>query len=245
MQLFCLTVGLLLGSFINMAAWRIPRGQSIVRPRSHCIHCGRTLGPLDLIPVLSYLWLRGRCRTCGARIPIRYLLVELVCGALWLTASLTADTPGQIIISGLFASLLLLATIIDLEHLRIPDAVSLATLLLALLRWSLDGWPWRSLVLVVLIFTFTLLLSFYGFGGGDIKLASAMAWYLGWPDGALALFLAFLIGGLSGSVLLLTGLRSRRDSLPFGPFLAMGGWLALFWGPALLASYWRYATGVL
>ncbi len=233
--------GLILGSFINMAAWRIPRGLSIVAPRSRCIHCGRELGPLDLVPVLSYLFLGGRCRTCRQPIPVRYLLTELGCGLLWWLAFATTPSLPVAILHALFASVLLLATVIDLEHQRIPDSVSLSGLILALVQWGMAGFPWTSLGVAAGVFVFTYFLAGFGFGGGDIKLGTLIGLYLGWPYGLLALFLSFLVGGGAGVVLLALKLKSRKDAIPFGPFLALGAWLALFWGEPLWTWYLRLA----
>ncbi len=233
-------VGFILGSFINMAAWRIPRGLSIVAPRSRCIHCDRELGALDLIPVFSYLFLGGRCRTCRQPIPIRYLLAELFCGGLWALTWWTAPSLQTAIINALFASTLLLATVIDLEHQRIPDSVSLTGLILALVNWSTSGFAWSSVALAVGVFAFTYLLASFGFGGGDIKLATVIALFMGWPYGLLALILSFVVGGVAGVMLLVLNIKSRKDAIPFGPFLSLGAWLVIVWGERMLTWYLGY-----
>ncbi|MDI6709701.1 MAG: prepilin peptidase [Thermoanaerobacterales bacterium] len=234
--------GLLVGSFLNVIIHRLPRGESIVLPPSRCPHCGGRLSISDLVPLFSYLWLRGRCRRCGTGISLRYPLVELLTGVLFV--SLYAQFGLQpLLAKHLFlASLLVAVAFIDMEHYLIPNRVVLVGLAggVPLNLWVRDL-TFLSAVLGALVpaaFFFLLALATRGgVGGGDIKLAAVIGLFLGWPWGLLAVFLGALAGGILGLALLLTGRKKRKDPLPFGPFIALGAIVTVFAGEPLVCWY--------
>ncbi len=236
-----LVAGGVAGSFLNACAWRLPRGESLVKPRSRCVACGHPLGPLDLVPVLSYLWLRGRCRYCGGRIPPRYLVVELAAAGATLSAVHAAPDLLHAARTAVFLWFLILVTTTDLETGLIPDqAVGTAALLgvgtgLFLPETLLPG-LYGALAGAGILYAI-ILASRGGMGGGDAKMAAVMGLFLGWQGLLLALFVAFVSGGLLAAGLLLTGRKERKDALPFAPFLALGGAVAQFWAGPLLAWY--------
>lgn len=258
---FCALLGLLFGSFGNVVIHRVPAGESVVSPPSACPGCGTPISPRDNIPVLSWLLLRGRCRRCGEPISARYPLVELsgavMFGAVgwWLAAMDPPDwwaLPGML----LFAWMLLVVTAIDLATKRIPNALTypLTPALLVLLVGAalLNGEPGVALRVVLgglAAFGFLLLLALInprGMGMGDVKFAAFLGMglgYVGWWPLVVGIFGAFLGGSLVSVLLIATKVRSRKDLIPFGPYLAAGAFLALFVGQAIADAYLR-STGL-
>lgn len=237
-----IVIGLLIGSFLNVVICRLPRGESVVFPPSRCPRCGGRLSPWDLIPVFSYLWLRGKCKHCGTAISPRYPLVEILTGGLFAAAYAAFGWQPLLLKHLFFLALLVAVTFIDLEHYLIPNRLVIAGLVggvlinlytrdLTLLSAALGA------LVPAAFFLFLALVSRGGMGGGDIKLAAVMGLFLGWPQVLPAVFLAALAGGLVGGVLLVTGRKKRKDPIPFGPFLALGSILMVFFGAQLINWY--------
>ncbi len=236
-------LGTVLGSFINVVIYRLPRGRSLVRPGSRCPHCQTPIQPRDNIPLLSFLVLRGRCRACRAPIGWRYPLVEAAAGlllvALWVRFA-PAGAWVPLAAGAIFGLMLLAVFVIDLDHQIVPNAITYPGLAAGLLLATPQGRLVPSLLAAAGTGAFFLLiavLSRGGMGGGDIKLAAMMGAFLQWPAIAVALLLAFTIGAAAGVLLMTTKKRSRKDSIPFGPSLAAGGVLALFSAEAILRWY--------
>ncbi|KKM10863.1 hypothetical protein SY88_11455 [Clostridiales bacterium PH28_bin88] len=234
-------IGIVLGSFLNVCIYRIPRGESIVAPPSRCPACGTRLRALDLLPVLSWLWLRGRCRYCGAGVPAKYPLVELLSGMIYV--GLYHNFGLQPVLAGglILASILIVVTFTDLEHYRIPNKVVLFGFLAGLgyVIWSKEP-PLINAFFGVLagggpLYLLALLTS--GMGGGDVKLAAMAGLYLGWQKVILALFLAAGLASLVGMTLIALGIKKRKDPIPFGPFIALGTMISLLWGKQLIEWY--------
>ena len=235
-------LGTVIGSFLNVVADRLPRGISIVSPPSQCPHCGRRLKPLELIPILSYLLLRGKCITCKAYIPIRIMFVELgtgiLFGLIWQRYGLSLDT----LLGCLFASFLITILLIDLEHHRILNVMTYPAYIIALVTLPLIFQ--RDLIEVLaggaLGFTLLLIITLIkpkGMGMGDVKLAALIGFVLGYPSVLLALFLSFTVGGLISGVLLIAKVIGRKDQVAFAPYLATGGILTMLYGQEIL-SWW-------
>lgn len=246
---FAFLLGLVVGSFVNVLIHRVPRGISVVLPRSRCPHCGSPIRPLDNLPLVSFLWRRGRCRDCRGRISWRYPLVELACGLLFLVCAERFVAPGPAFAAAAFGALLLALAVIDAQHLVLPDGLTF-TGMAAGLALGLAGWlPYSSLgeswigLLGGAGALFLLAEAWYAFRGeegmglGDAKMLAMIGAFLGWKGAALAFVLAVLVGGLSGAVLLLLRLRGPKSRLPFGVFLALGAAGALFLGPAPVDRY--------
>jgi len=235
-------LGAMVGSFANVAIYRLPRHQSLVTPRSRCPHCGHPIRAWDNIPLLSFLLLRGRCRDCGAPISWRYPLVEALTAALFLAVWLWFGASLASLRAALFALIMVIVIFVDLDHRIIPNALTYPGIALGLLlAWGGGAWGFLTAVTAALgaglVFLAIAVLSRGGMGGGDIKLAALMGAFLGWPLIAAALFVSFMVGGIVGVALLATGRRRRKDPVPFGPFLAVGGLAALFWGERLIRWY--------
>jgi leader peptidase (prepilin peptidase)/N-methyltransferase len=238
-------LGAMAGSFANVAIYRLPRQESLVAPRSRCPHCGHLIRARDNVPVLSFLWLRGRCRDCGGAISWRYPLVETLTAALFLAAWWWFGLSVQALGAAIFVLIMVIVIFVDLEHRIIPNAVTYPGVVVGLLLAAAGGpgsflGSLLSAVGAFLLFLLIAVVSRGGMGGGDIKLAAVMGAFLGWPVVAAALFLSFTTGGIVGLALLASGRRKRKDPVPFGPFLATGGLLALFWGEALVEWYLKW-----
>jgi len=241
-------LGAVFGSFLNVVALRLPRRESVVKPRSRCPSCGAQIRPYDNVPVLSWLLLRGRCRDCRAHISPRYPLVEAATALLCAGAALSHDTAAGVALSVALILVLVPASLIDLEHRIIPNRLTGAGALLALaLGLALDpaGEPTRLIAAAAAGGFFLLAALAYpgGMGMGDVKLAGMMGLFLG-AAVAPALLIALLSGVLVGGVILARkGARAGRSSIgrktavPFGPFLALGGIVAVFAGQPLVSWY--------
>lgn len=239
--MLCLPLFLTLGSFLNVCIYRIPRGESIAYPPSHCPQCEARLRPLELIPVLSWLWQRGRCRHCGQPIPWRYPLVELLtAGLLWLVYRRFGWSLQFVYFGGL-TLLLIVISFIDLDTLLIPTELVAGGAAWAIIYNLYVGWPWSEWLLGGLLgygaFYLLYLLSRGGLGGGDVRLVGLLGVVLGWKHLLLALAIAVLAGALVSVVLLASRRVSRKTAIPFGPFLALGGYLAMLWGAEMAQWY--------
>jgi leader peptidase (prepilin peptidase)/N-methyltransferase len=235
--------GLLTGSFISVVAHRVPRRQSIVGPRSRCPRCGGQIAAYDNVPVLSWLWLRGRGRCCGERISGRYPAVELALGAAFATTALVlGDEPVQLALGLILLSTLAAVSLTDLELHLIPNrilAVSAVIGLAIVAAGDPASLPERAAAALGaggLLFAVALAYP-RGMGLGDVKLAAVMGLYLG-RDVAPALLIAFAVGALVGLVLIgRHGIAARKRAVPFGPFLALGGLVGLLAGPEIVDWY--------
>lgn len=245
-------IGLFIGSFLNVCIYRIPRKESLVWPGSHCPGCGRPLGAADLAPVLSYVFLRGRCRTCGMKISARYPLVELMTGAAFYWSAMDAQGDvAQFAGNILLLSGLIVIAFIDIDHWIIPDRVvfplAAAGLIISAIRGMLPeaalGAAGGFLGFYAIAVIGTLLTKKEAMGGGDIKLAGMLGCFLGWKLLLTALFLSFLLGSLVSLPLLLGRKRGGRDPIPFGPMMAAGAALALIKGEELLRWYGDFIAG--
>lgn len=242
-------VGAAVGSFLNAAADRLVKRESLLLPASHCDVCQHPLGALDLIPVVSYIALRGRCRYCGARIGARSLWVELGTALLFALAAwqIAPQTAGTLLELGLVSALLgilMLVTVTDLEHGLILDRVIWPGLALALVYTLTRGWPaMGSYILGGLAGAGLILLIRAvvpeGMGEGDVKLTAFIGLSCGLRGLGFALFIGFVVGGIIAAGLLATGRKKRGDTLPLGPFLALGGAVALLYTPQLLLLFDR------
>jgi leader peptidase (prepilin peptidase) / N-methyltransferase len=237
-------LGLLIGSFLNVVAWRLPRGESLVRPRSKCPGCGTQLKTYDNIPVLSWLLLRGRCRGCGEGISARYPVVEAVTAALYaLVVAVKIDEPAQLALGLVLVTFLVPIAAIDLDHKIIPNKLTAPAAVLAIaLVAVLDTRHLPEYLIAglgaLLFFYLPALVHNKGMGMGDVKLAGVLGLYLGRAV-APALFIALILGVVVGAAVIASkGISDgRRAKVPFGPFLAAGALIAFFVGDGIVDSY--------
>jgi len=250
--------GLLIGSFLNVVIYRVPRKLSLVHPGSACPGCGHEIRAIDNIPVLSWLILRGRCRDCGMRISARYPLVELATGIAFVAVAFAFMPTESAFVAGLLVlvAFLVLAAVsialalIDLDTHKLPNVIVLPALvaiavLLGVAAILLQDAPafGRAAIGAAALFLFYLMLAFVSRGGmgmGDVKLAAvlglATAW-VGWPALVVGAFAAFVFGGIFGVALLLLRRAGRRSSIPFGPWMIVGAWTGIFFGDAIWRAY--------
>ena len=246
----CLVLGLVIGSFLNVVIWRVPRGESIVSPPSACPNCHHEIRAYDNIPVVSWLVLRGRCRDCGHPITARYPLVELGTGVLFAVMAwrfgLSWELPAYLYLAAIAVALAL----IDIDVKRLPNVITLPSYAVAgvllLLPAAIDG-RWSDYLTAwlgaVALFAFYFLLAFIypaGMGFGDVKLAGVLGLYLGWLGwGPLIVggFLGFLLGAVVGIALMALGKGGRKTKIPFGPYMLAGALIAVIWGQNLADLY--------
>jgi leader peptidase (prepilin peptidase)/N-methyltransferase len=243
-------VGLLIGSFLNVVVWRVPRGESVVSPPSHCPRCDTPIRPLDNVPVVSWLLLRGRCRTCRNHISARYPLVEAATGALFaglaVRFGVSAVLPAFLYLGAVCVAL----SLIDIDVQRLPNALTLPSygvglVLLAFAAWRQRDWTalLRAVEGMAAFYAVYFALAFAypaGMGFGDVKLAGVLGLYLGWLGWGVwgvGLLAGFFAGGFFGIALLATRRASRKTKIPFGPFMVVGAFVAIFAG-APIARLW-------
>ena len=235
-------LGLAVGSFLNVCIDRLPAGESIVRGASHCPNCQHLLAPWDLVPVFSYLWLRGRCRYCGASIPVRVPLVEVATGVLFGFLFWKFGLGVELGIALVYGSILLAISVIDLEHQLILNVVVYPALPLALALSLLSPDPTIASAALgfavgVAAVSIPFLIYRQGMGMGDVKLGGLIGLMVGYPHVLVALLLAVVVGGVIASLLLVLRIKGRKDAIPFGPFMAAGAFVTLLWGQAILDWY--------
>jgi leader peptidase (prepilin peptidase)/N-methyltransferase len=235
-------LGLLVGSFLNVVVHRLPRGESLMRPRSRCPSCGVPVRPYDNVPVISWLLLCGRCRSCGAPIGARYPVVEALTAGVFVGAALARGVDDDLALWLPFAAVLIAVAGIDLDHRIIPNKILLPAAiwgLVATIAFRPDniddsliggGIAFAALLLAALAYP-------AGMGMGDVKLVGVMGIYLG-SGVAPAMLAAFLAGSVVGlAIIAREGRDARKKGVPFGPFLALGGLLGVFAGPELVDAY--------
>lgn len=247
-------LGLFVGSFLNVCIDRLPRGQSIAYPPSHCAGCRHKLGFFDLIPLLSYLWLRGRCRYCGTAITRRIPVVEAATGLLFSLLYWKYGAGIELIIILIYTCIFLVIFLIDLEHMLVLDVVVFPGMLVALAAsffWpgiqGLGLLPAAPLdrvlsslaggVIGLAAMALPYVVYRRGMGMGDIKLAALIGLATGFPLIFVALLLAVISGGLIAGILLLSKIKKRTDAIPFAPFLAVAAMVTLLWGQNILKWY--------
>ncbi len=249
--------GASVGSFLNVVVYRLPAGLSLLYPPSRCPQCLTRLKPYDNVPVFGWLWLRGRCRRCRLPIASRYPIVEFATGALFVSVFMAFGATWQTLGYWFFVCWLLTLALIDLDTMILPNSLTASGLLLG---WGFGGWmgyletPLLSHVISAMVpaiiasvaglwlfeaITLTGSIAFgkTAMGGGDAKLAAMMAAWLGVPGLLLATFLAAAMGAVVGGGALALGWLSPKQAIPFGPYLALGAVLAMFYGQQIIAAY--------
>lgn len=243
-SIFIALFGLILGSFYNVVGLRVPKGESIVNPPSHCTACNRRLTAFELIPVFSYVIQGGKCKGCGAKVSPIYCVTEIATAVLFVISYLKFGFTAELAVALLFMSLLLIIVVSDLAYMLIPNKILLfflPLLIIARIFSPLDPW-WDSLLGAVIGFGILLLIAVIskgGMGGGDIKLFFLIGLVLGTVYTLLTLFLASLIGMVVGIIVLKVRGQGRKTPIPFGPSIALGAVIAYFYGADLIDWYWQ------
>lgn len=236
-------LGILIGSFLNVCIYRLPRGESIAFPPSHCPQCGKNIKYRDLVPVASYLILRGRCRFCKSVIPARYPFVETLTGALFLVTYFKFGFGISFLKNAVFLSILLVVAFIDSEYSIIPGKLMIfglaAGIILNIVGYKSNGYMldylYGSLLGGGVIFLIVALTG--GMGGGDIQIMAVAGLFLGLWNTLLTLILSFIIGAGAGITLIILKKKNRRDYIPFGPWISVSAFIALFFGKSIIDWY--------
>ena len=240
-------LGLIVGSFSNVCIYRIPKNESIIYPASHCPKCNSPIKPIDNIPLLSYILLKGRCRNCKSKISIQYPIVELLTGLIYLIISLIYGLSVQTLIYIILSSALIIIAFIDLDQQIVPDVISLPGIVIgfiisffvtyiSFINSALGILAGGGIILIIGL-AGSVIFKKEAMGGGDVKLAAMIGAFLGWRYIIISLFLGFFIGALAGIILILSKIKSKEDMVPFGPFIVLGSFITILWGEKILSWY--------
>ncbi|MCF8069731.1 MAG: prepilin peptidase [Desulfobacterales bacterium] len=249
-EISCLLFGLCIGSFLNVCIYRLPEKKSIVHPRSMCPKCKNIISFYDNIPVLSYLWLKGRCRKCGIHIPIRYPFIEMISGFFALCVYLKFGISPETIIYYILIAALIVITFIDIDHQIIPDEISIpgipigfaASFLLPLvsIKSSILGIFVGGGTLFTIAWGYQMITGKQGMGGGDIKLLAMIGAFIGLEGVMITIFISSIIGTITGLIIMLRSQKGLKIAVPFGPFLSIGAILSIFLGTELKMWYFSF-----
>ncbi len=234
-------VGLVIGSFLNVCIYRIPRGESIAKEASHCTSCGQKIKRYDLIPVFSYLILQGHCRNCKAKISPRYAIVEFITASLFFLCAYKFKYTAETLLYTIFCCLLITMAYIDKDTMEIPDGIHIAIAATGLALMGLSDMHWYERVIgffsVSVLLLIVAIITKGGMGGGDIKLMAASGLVLGWK----LCILGFIIGSIAAAVYGIIVSKFKRENMklkiPLGPFLAVGMLISLFVGDIIIRLY--------
>ncbi len=245
-QIIVVVIGLILGSFLNVLIYRIPRGLSIVKPRSFCPHCNSKIRWYDNIPVISFVILLGKCRNCKKPISIRYPIVEIITSLSLLLVYKKFYFSYQLFGSIIFTLALITLAFIDLEHKILPDRITLSGFVFFLFyslsnpsKNFLDGIIGAFLGAGILLLLYYFIRKEEGLGFGDIKMMLMIGVFLGIEGTVLSLVIASLLGSLVGILIAVIMRKGMKYALPFGVFLSIGAYISLLWGREIIAIYWR------
>jgi leader peptidase (prepilin peptidase)/N-methyltransferase len=243
-------VGLLVGSVLNVVIYRVPRGESVVQPRSRCPGCNTQIRTRDNVPVVSWVALRGRCRECAEPISVRYPLVELATAGVFIVLALRIGVEPELPAFLYLGAIGVALTLIDIDVKRLPNAIVLPSYVVgaallgiaALVDRDFSAYLRAGLGAAALFGLYFLLAFIYpaGMGFGDVKLAGVLGMYLGWLGWAEVVtgaFLGFLLGGVVGATLMAVGKAGRKSQIPFGPYMLLGAFVAILAGDALADLY--------
>ena len=242
-----LILGLVIGSFLNVCIYRIQKEESIAFPPSHCTSCGYNLKAVDLIPVISYISLKGKCRKCSENISIRYPIVELINGIMYVVLFLKFGLSYTFIFSAIFFSILLVISLIDLESKEIYFSTIIFGLIVAILYSLVEYFIFNGniinnvigavigygIIMIIVIVT-------GGMGEGDAEIAGICGLFLGIKGILLALFIAVVTGGIVGSIILLLKLKDKKTAIAFGPYIALGTIISILYGSKIIDFYLNY-----
>lgn len=241
--IFIVIVGLVFGSFLNVCIFRIPKGESISYPPSHCMKCGTKIKAYDLFPVISYVILGGKCRKCGDKISIRYPLVELFTGIIFLLIYLKFGLTLYFIKYSILSCFLIVVGLIDLDTTDVFFSTTLPAIIIGIVFIIINYFTGENFTtfifggilsggIIALIILFT-----GGMGWGDFEICLFAGLFLGLKPSIIMLFFSFVIGGIFGMFLIATKRKSRKDYIPFGPYIAVASFIALFWGNQIIQWY--------
>lgn len=244
MEILIFLYGVLIGSFLNVCIYRIPREESINFPPSHCTTCNYKLRLIDLVPVLSYLFLGGKCRSCKEKISLKYPVIELLNGIMYLLLFLNFGFSVTFIKYCIFTSIMIVIAMIDFETTFVYRSITILAMIVGSILTIIQAGNDNGIVLDSIVgfilstsIIFLIVVVTRGMGEGDIEIAAICGLFLGMKGVIVTLFLSFIMGGIVSSLILILKLKERKDEIPFGPYLAIGGMVAMLYGNLLMDFY--------
>ncbi len=243
---FIAIIGLIIGSFLNVCIFRIPREESLAFPPSHCMKCDAKIKPYDLVPVLSYAILRGKCRKCGDKISIRYPLIELLTGSVFFLTYLQFGFSFELIKFLILSCFLIVIGMIDYDTTDVYTEVSITGIVIGLLFLGYALLYGSNAITFVFgailggVIIASIILLTHGMGWGDCEICVLCGLYLGFKLTIVMLFFSFIIGGIIGMLLIAFKIKSRKDYIPFGPFIVIGAFIAIFLGDKIINYYLNF-----
>lgn len=247
MYLIIFIYGLLIGSFLNVCIYRIPREESIIFPSSHCPSCETSLKVYDLVPLFSYIFQRGKCRYCMEKISLQYPIIEILNAVMYIVTYIKFGFTLEFFFYAIIISILIVVTIVDLRNMIIPDILVILILISGALYKLISYILYKSspellnslggLVLAGGLFLIIVIVSRGGMGGGDVTLIGSLGFILGIKFILLNIFLSFILGAIISIFLLVTKIKTRKDPIPFGPFIVLAFFITVFWGECIINLY--------
>ncbi|MDF2880437.1 MAG: signal peptidase type [Clostridiaceae bacterium] len=239
-----LILGLIIGSFLNVCIYRIPRDESILFPASHCTTCGNKINWYDLVPIFSYLILKGKCRHCEERISLRYPLIEVITGCLLLALYIRFSLTLEFVRFSILVCILIVIAMIDYDTTDVYSKTTFIGIAFGIIlliinylylfqkvnNYILGGVIGAGIISIIILLT-------GGMGWGDAEISGMCGLFLGWKLSFYMLFVSFLLGGLIGFILIITKKKSRKDYIPFGPYMAIAAVITIFLGNSSIAWY--------
>lgn len=239
-----LIVGMCIGSFLNVCIYRIPREESIAFPPSHCTNCGYELRFMDLIPIISYIFLRGKCKKCEEKISLKYPVIECINGLVYILLFINYGYSFNFFKLCILLSLLIVIGVIDYETKYVYNSTIIFGVITALIflvgQWIFTkNIPWSNIIggAIGFLLIWLIVVLTHGMGEGDADIALVCGLFLGVKGAVLTLFIAFVLGGIIGVALLLLKLKNRKDEIAFGPYLSIGGIISALFGQGIVNIY--------
>ncbi|NFE47041.1 prepilin peptidase [Clostridium sporogenes] len=249
MSIIVLILGLIVGSFLNVCIYRIPRRESIIYPPSHCEKCGVNIRTYNLIPVISYIFLRGKCGCCKNKISLRYPLVELLTGTLFLSIYHLCGLNFNFIKYIIFVSFIIVIGFIDLDTTDVYSKTTISAMLIGIIYILIEkfyfGYGIKTYIHAVLLCTTTIgtiIFTTKGMGSGDLGIYIVVSLFLGFKITAMTIFFSFIFGALIGVLLIVSKRKSRKDCVPFGPFIAIASIFSILFGDKVFLFYVSFIT---
>lgn len=242
---FFFIFGAAIGSFLNVVIHRLPEGKSLLTPPSHCPVCGKSIRWFDNIPIISYIILKGECRDCGASIPIRYLIVESITAFIYIYSYIRYGLSLELLTFLIFTTSLIPIFFIDLKEMLIPDTLSISGIIIGLILGVFRGIAVVSLIGAAVGAVYVLIIIYLGkaiykrdvMGMGDVKLSAMIGAFVGWANFLLTILISSLLGSIYGIIQIRKGKSSMKSIIPYGPFLAIGGFITFLFGKWIIVKF--------
>lgn len=249
MNIIVLILGIIIGSFLNVCIYRIPKGESIIYPPSYCEKCGVNIKLYDLIPVVSYIFLKGRCKCCKNKISLRCPLVELLTGILFLSIYHLCGLNFNFIKYIIFVSFIIVIGFIDLDTTDVYSKTTISAMIIGVIYILIEkfyfGYGIKTYIYAVLLCTMvigTIIFTTKGMGSGDLDVYIVVSLFLGFKITAITIFFSFIFGALIGILLIVSKRKSRKDYIPFGPFIAIASIFSILFGDKVFLFYVSFIT---